>query len=114
MNIQGKVWGKTQNLFNKNNVEIHRIKTKQGGFCSKHRHKHKYNMFYVESGKIEIEVWKNNYNLIDKTIISEGELTTVLPMEYHRFRSLEDSIVYEIYWVELCENDIDREDVGGK
>ena len=33
-NIQGKIWGKTQGLFNKNNVEIHRIETNKGGFCS--------------------------------------------------------------------------------
>ena len=39
-NIQGKIWGKTQALFNKNNVQIHRIETKKGGYCSKHKHEH--------------------------------------------------------------------------
>ena len=51
---QGKVWGQTQPLFNKNNVEIHRIETNKGGFCSKHKHEFKYNCFYVEKGKLKI------------------------------------------------------------
>lgn len=113
MNKQGKVWGNTQRLFMKNNVEIHRIETNAGGFCSKHQHKHKYNAFYVESGEIEIEVWKNDYDLIDKTIVKTGEMTTVKPGEFHRFRSVKDSVVLEIYWVELLADDIERENVGG-
>lgn len=113
-NIQGKIWGNTQSIFNKNNVEIHRIETKKGGFCSKHRHLRKYNMFYVESGKIKIISWKTDYDLVDETIISSGQCTTTPPGEYHRFESLEDSVVYEIYWVTLEPSDIDREDHGGK
>lgn len=113
MNIQGKVWGKTQELFFKNNVEIHRIETKKGGFCSKHKHEHKFNAFFVESGKLKIKIWKNDYNLIDETIISSGEMTVVKPGEYHIFESLEDTIAFEIYWVELERNDINRESVGG-
>ena len=38
MEKQGKVWGGTQLLFSKNNVEIHRIETVSGGYCSKHKH----------------------------------------------------------------------------
>ena len=113
-NIQGKIWGNTQSIFNKNNVEIHRIETKKGGFCSKHRHLHKYNMFYVESGKIKVINWKTDYDLVDETIITSGQCTTTPPGEYHRFESLEDSVVYEIYWVTLEPSDIDREDHGGK
>lgn len=112
-NIQGKIWGKTQGIFNKNNVEIHRIETKKGGYCSKHKHEHKFNMFYVEKGKMKITSWKTDYDLVDETIISTGECTTAPPGEYHKFESLEDSIVYEIYWVGLDERDIIRDDHGG-
>jgi quercetin dioxygenase-like cupin family protein len=113
MNIQGKIWGQTQCLFFKNNVEIHRIEIKKDGFCSKHKHEHKYNAFFVEKGKIKIKIWKNNYDLVDETIISTGQITTVEPGEYHLFEALEESIVYEIYWVELLQNDIKRENIGG-
>ena len=112
-NIQGKIWGETESLFNKNNVEIHRIKAEAGGFCSKHRHRHKYNLFYVESGALKVTVWKNDYNLVDETTISSGQSTIVAPDEYHSFQALDDTIAYEIYWVELLEKDIEREDCGG-
>ena len=112
---QGKVWGETCHLFGKNNVSIHRIEIKSGGYCSKHKHNHKYNLFFVEKGDIEVHVWKNDYDLKDVTKIKEGESTTVKPGEYHKFfnRSESTAIVYEIYWTELNENDIVREDVGG-
>lgn len=111
---QGKVWGSTQELFFKNNVEIHRIETKKGGFCSKHKHRHKYNAFFVESGSIKVKVWKNDYDLVDEITLSKGDMTTVKPGEFHLFESVEDSVVYEIYWVELLKDDIDRETVGGQ
>lgn len=113
MDINGKVWGSTQCLFFKNNVEIHRITTNKNGYCSKHKHDHKFNAFYVEKGKIKVKVWKKTYDLVDETIIETGQLTTVSPGEYHLFESLEDSVVYEIYWVELSQSDIQRENVGG-
>jgi mannose-6-phosphate isomerase-like protein (cupin superfamily) len=70
-------------------------------------------MLYVESGKIKVTSWKTDYDLVDKTIISAGECTTSPPNEYHMFESLEDSVVYEIYWVSLNEYDIVRENHGG-
>ena len=110
---QGKIWGQTQPLFNKNNVEIHRIETNKGGHCSKHKHDFKYNCFYVEKGKLKITAWKNDYDLVDVTILTDGEATTVPPREYHTFEALEDSVCYEIYWVELSDKDIVRENCGG-
>lgn len=85
---------------------------KNGGYSSKHTHEHKYNSFYVESGKIQIKVWKKDYDLCDETIIANGESTTVTPGEKHMFVALEDTIAFEIYWVELT-NDIIRTDCGG-
>ena len=47
MRIQGKVWGKTQDIFKNSNFELHRIEARKGSFCSKHQHKHKYNAFFI-------------------------------------------------------------------
>jgi len=115
MNNQGKVWGLTSHLFGKNNVSIHRISVNPGGYCSKHKHNHKYNMFFIEKGTLDIEVWKNDYNLMDTTSLKEGEHTIIKPKEFHRFNntSAKEAIVYEIYWTELLESDIVRENVGG-
>ena len=110
---QGKVWGKTKDIFKNANFELHRIEAKKGGFCSKHQHKHKHNAFYIEKGKLKITIYETDYDLIDETVVSTGELTTLKPGVYHRFEALEDTICYEIYWVELSYNDIERQDVGG-
>ena len=113
MNIQGKFWGSTQSLFLKNNVEIHRIEVNEGGYCSKHKHDHKYNAFFVEKGQLKIIIWKNDYDLIDETIISDKQMSVIKPQEYHKFIALEDTVAYEIYWTELDSNDIFRENCGG-
>lgn len=112
--IQGKIWGSSRSIFLKNNVEIHRIEINKGTYCSKHRHDHKFNAFFLESGKLKISIWKNDYDLCDETIMVPGDFTTVNPLEYHQFEGLEDSVAYEIYWTELSPNDIYRESVGGK
>lgn len=113
MKKAGKVWGSTKCLFINNNFELHRFEAKKGHFCSKHKHEHKFNEFYVEKGKLKVETWKNDYDLCDVTIIEEGEQTVCKPGEYHRFTALEDTICYEYYWVELHSNDIKRETCGG-
>lgn len=109
----GKVWGSTQLLLNKNNVEMHRIEIKDNGYCSKHKHEHKWNLFYVESGELEITVWKKSYDLCDVTVLRPGEMTAVGPGEFHQFHALSDVVAYEIYWVDLDTSDIVRESVGG-
>ena len=113
MKIQGKVWGKTQELFKNSNFEIHRIEAKKGGYCSTHCHHHKFNAFYVESGKLKITIFETDYDLVDETIISTGEMTIVKPGNYHKFEALEDTVCFEVYWVELNYKDIKRKNVGG-
>ena len=67
----------------------------------------------VDELDIDGEEKERLYNLIEETIVSTGESTTTKPGTYHRFEALEDTICYEIYWVELNHDDIEREDVGG-
>ena len=111
----GKVWGETVHFFGKNNVSIHRIKVKPGGFCSKHCHKYKFNLFYIESGSLIVKVWKNDYDLVDITKLKEQQQMIMPPGEFHQFinESKDYCIVYEIYWTELDESDIIRDSVGG-
>jgi mannose-6-phosphate isomerase-like protein (cupin superfamily) len=109
---QGKIWGHTNEIFDANNVEIHRISTVKGTKCSRHKHISKWNKFFVESGKLAIDIWKP-YGLVDRTILGPGEFCDVEPGLVHRFLVLEDTIAYEIYWVSLDANDIVREDSGG-
>jgi quercetin dioxygenase-like cupin family protein len=112
--IAGKVWGKTELLEANGVLEFHRIEAKAGGTCSKHTHKYKWNGFFVESGKMIIRVWKNNYDLIDETVLTEGQYTKVAPGEYHQFEAVEDTVAFELYWAEFNHEDIERETVGCK
>jgi len=113
MKISGKVWGYTQEIIKGSSFELHRIEVNEGGFCSLHKHIHKNNGFFVEAGGIEIEVHKNDYNLVDKTVLTDGDFMIVKAGEYHRFRGLEKSVVYEIYWIDDIAEDIERKEVGG-
>ena len=108
----GKVWGQTELLEANVVLEFHRIEAKAGGVCSKHKHKFKWNGFFVESGEMIIRVWKNNYDLVDETLLKAGEYTKVAPGEYHQFEAVTDCVAFELYWAEFDHNDIERDTVG--
>jgi len=108
----GKVWGDTHLLEANGVLEFHRINIRQGGTCSKHRHRFKWNGFYVVSGRLLIRVWKNDYDLVDETVLGPGEYTRVPPGEYHQFEALEDTVALELYWAQFDHDDIERQDHG--
>lgn len=108
----GKVWGVTELLEANGVLEFHRIDANKGGVCSKHKHKFKWNGFYVVSGQLKIKVWKNNYDLVDETLLFPGDYTKVAPGEYHQFEAMEDTVAFELYWAEFDHDDIERETVG--
>ena len=110
--IAGKVWGSTELIEANGALEFHRIFTKKGGVCSKHKHEFKWNGCFVESGYLLIRVWQNDYDLVDETIVGPGEWTKVKPGVYHQFECIEDAVAFEVYWAELNNNDIVRETVG--
>lgn len=110
--ISGKVWGKTELVHANGVLEFHRIEVKKGGTCSEHKHKFKWNGFFVESGQLIIKVWKNDYNLCDETVLYAGDFTQVKPGEYHQFIATEDTVAFELYWAEFDHGDIERRSVG--
>jgi quercetin dioxygenase-like cupin family protein len=113
-NKSGKIWGVTELIHANGVLEFHRIEAKANTFCSKHRHRFKWNGFFVERGSLCIRVWKNSYELVDETILSAGDFTAVPPGEFHQFEALEDTVAFELYWAQFDHNDIERETVGGK
>jgi len=109
MEKAGKIWGCTTRI----RPGVHHLSIKKGGYCSKHRHLHKSNWFYVVSGELRIKTWKNDYDLCDETVLLPGDYCVVHPDEYHLFQALRQTEVIEGYFIELDEGDIEREDVGG-
>lgn len=112
--LSGKCWGRTKCILKNPFCEVHRLQASKGTVCSIHLHRFKTNLFFVESGKLLIRVWKNEYDLIDETILGPGEYTEVSPNEKHQFEALEDTIAFEVYYPEGITNDIVRDNVGGK
>ena len=92
-------------------VEFDRIEVNKGGSeyfipCDI------WNGFFVEEGELEIHVFKNDYDLTDKTILGPGDFMSVKPGEYHLFKANKNTIAFEIYWPELLSEDIQRKSVG--
>ena len=109
----GKVWGETELILQTPFVEFHRIWVHEDGYCSTHKHEYKWNMFYVTSGELEIHIHKNDYDLIDITILKPGEWTTVKPGEFHSFKGVRYTLAFELYYPEPLSEDIIRKTVGG-
>lgn len=109
----GKVWGSTTPVIATPLFELHLLHVKANACCSMHAHRFKHNAFVVVSGELTIEVQKNDYALVDVTHLKAGEVTSVPPTEYHRFKSgPHGCVAYEIYYTEPLSNDIIRRDVG--
>ncbi len=105
---QGKVWGSTQLLFQTPHMESHLIRVKKGGFCSKHKHAHKWNRFVVISGKLQVSIYREGLQSPDTTILDNDSVTDIPPGEIHKFYALEDTVAIEFYWTVLDSSDIDR------
>lgn len=110
-----KSWGVTQAIFLGAAFEVHRIVVKQGGYCSRHYHSRKCNKFFVESGALQIEIYRDEIDLpaiFVKTLRAEESYTVVAGL-VHRFVALENTVAYEIYWTDSIGEDIIRLSEGG-
>ena len=108
----GKIWGETELIHRNSVLEFNRIQYKAKVQCSKHKHKFKWNGFFVESGQMIVRVWHDDYDLVDETILNAGDFMEVKPGLYHQFEGVIDGVAFELYWAEFDHNDIDRETNG--
>lgn len=110
--VEGKVWGETRPIVVNPFCELHYIKIKQGGVCSKHLHRFKTNGFYVLSGELIIRTWQKDYDLVDETRLTAGEYYEAKPNLYHQFEAVTSVEAFEIYFPTPISHDIVRETVG--
>ena len=110
----GKIWGQSELIHANGVLEFHRIEYKKNVACSVHKHKFKWNGFFVESGKMMVKVWQdgNQEGLVDETILNAGDFTQVKPGKVHQFEGLEDGVAFELYWAEFNHDDIVRRTSG--
>ena len=98
----GKVWGQTELIEANGALEFHRIEMLKGGVCSKHLHEFKWNGFYVESGQMLVRVWQQDYDLVDETMLYEGDYHKVKLLDFIiNLNVLSSELVNELYWAEF-------------
>lgn len=112
----GKVWGQTVTVADNPFVHIERISVLPNSRCSEHEHKFRPNGFHVFRGELVIVVKKNEYDLVDRTVLRTGETHIVEPTEFHYFETGRQGCeAIEWYTPQpLSRSDIRRLDVGSR
>lgn len=116
MDKSGKYWGLTRRVFFQNNVEVHYMEIKPGGYCSEHHHAMKYNRFIVLDGQLVVRTWKSGENEYPDIVeLNAFDEYTIKPGIIHKFENVGQSVckALEIYWTELSTDDIVRRTIGG-
>jgi len=111
----GKVWGETTRIFKCATGSSHFLRIIKGGYCSKHKHEQKTNIFYVIRGRLQISVWNEGVgeNMEDKTVLTSGQKTIVPIGVFHKFEALTNVECVESYEFRFTGEDIVRETIGG-
>lgn len=107
-----KLWGNTECLVRKSQVELHRIEVEPYHMCSWHKHERKWNAFLVVEGTLGIEI--GDQARPSSRLLRQGDFEAVEPNKWHRFRSYDESVTaIELYYLDELDEDIVRRDVGG-
>ena len=111
--IEEKIWGTTECVLKTAMVEVHRLHVKPNSWCSLHRHAHKHNAFVVVDGYVEIRSYSKKGAKSFFTLV-EGGFCTMPPGRDHQFVTYDDPcVMFEIYYLEPLDVDIERFTQGG-
>lgn len=89
MEIINKVWGHEEIIVNTRDYCGKKLVLNKGFRCSIHWHKIKDETFYVNKGKVFLEIGN------EKKILLPGDSIRIIPGTKHRFSGLEDSEIIE-------------------
>lgn len=108
MRVLHKSWGVKTELFKNDLCEVSILALDKGQRCSWHRHRSKWNQFYVLSGSITIKTEDG------ETRIGPGQVFTTNPLQWHEFRTPDGkALIQEIMYVRYECEDIERLIKGG-
>lgn len=109
-----KPWGTAQCIFRNGIVELWRNEINVDGKSSEgrfHKHRLKYNLFYVEYGELDLYVFNSEGGHRLLRLNPDNPQYNVFPGVFHRFHAIEETVLYEFYWTYCTEKDIIRERV---
>lgn len=109
MRVLHKSWGVKTELFKNDLCEVSILQLEAGQRCSWHRHRSKWNQFYVISGELVVKTEDGT------TRIGTGKVFTTNPMQWHEFQTPGGpAVVQEVMYVRYEAEDIERTVKGGK
>lgn len=103
----------------KDNNDVSKIKVKQGGYCSSHKHRLNDNVFVMLEGILRICFYELDKKNSDHLILKEWQdlrpfdIITVEAGTIHSFFALEESRALELYFGAGTREDIVRFNEGG-
>jgi mannose-6-phosphate isomerase-like protein (cupin superfamily) len=109
MRVLHKSWGVKTELFKNDLCEVSVLSLNPGQRCSWHRHRSKWNQFYVLEGSIAIKTEDG------ETVVRKGQVFTTNPLQWHEFQTPDGpALVQEIMYVKYECEDIERTVKGGR
>jgi quercetin dioxygenase-like cupin family protein len=108
MRVMHKSWGLKTELFKNDLCEVSVLQLNANQRCSWHRHRSKWNQFYVLEGSVTLKT-EDGYTRVDK-----GQVFTTNPMQWHEFQTTDGpALIQEIMYVKYECEDIERLVQGG-
>lgn len=104
-----KIWGHEEIIVNRDYCGK-KLVLKKGFRCSIHHHKIKDETFYIQSGKVLMELGEDAK---EKKIMLPGDTIHITPNMWHRFTGLEDSEIFE-FSTHHEDEDSYRNELSGK
>jgi len=116
MKWEPKNWGRVQHIFANPHACVSVLEVIPGQCCSIHMHEHRANQFCVQEGRLVIEEWRRGLKKESTmTVMVPGDVKHVPSGIFHRFITLDEGKLVEVYWQdggEVKADDIIRTDVG--
>ena len=94
IHIQPKGWGEEHWIHNDDKYCGKVLVLKKGKRCSLHFHVKKTETFYVQKGKVQMELQQKTGER-ETFVMNPGDVCEITPLLRHRFTGLEDSEIFE-------------------
>lgn len=104
-----KPWGLCFPMVMGHSIQLDRLLVYAGGFSSLHYHEQKWNLFFVESG--ELDIWWLKHG--GPATLKAGDHVVVPPgwENVHQFHCRQQTVLFEFYWQQPGDSPLQREEI---